>query len=201
MCEKRVGILCLLAMAALLSGCSALFSDIHDNQSKVMRAYYMRPSPALPETVDERMALEACMAQTPIERQNRKAYKENKLDSYQVIAVERPPAEAEGHGTVMKYLISSVYIYGDSGPFFVWRPNADSATVAMEILVNALKGMDYQMPVIWHGRTFIVSNVDLCHYTIIEKDLEQTFFTHNYNTCKQSGVKRRSIMTRIGAES
>lgn len=201
MCDKRVGILCLLAMTVLLNGCSALFSEFNENQSKVMRAYDMRSPPSLPDTVDERMALEACMAQTPIERQNIKAYRENKLDSYQVVAVERPPAEAEGHGTVMKYLISSVYIYGDSGPFFVWRPNADSATVAMEILVNALKGMDYQMPVIWHGRTFIVSNVDLCHYIIEEKDLEQTFFTHNYNVCKQSGVDRHLIMTSIGAES
>jgi len=178
-------ILFLLAMAALLSGCSALFSELNDNQSKLMRAYEMRASPALPETEDERIALEACMAQIPIERQKTKAYKENKLDSYQVVAVEHPSAEAEGYGTVMKFLVSSVYIYGDSGPFFVWRPNADSATVAMEILVNVLKGMDYQMPVIWHGRMFIVSNVDLCLYTIEEKDLEQTFFTHRYNICKQ----------------
>lgn len=185
MSVKSMRILFLLAMAALLSGCSALFSEFHDNQSKIMRAYEMRTSPALPETADEHLALEASMAQAPIERQAIKAYKENKLDLYQVVAVEYPPASAKGHGTVMKYLISSVYIYGDSGPFFVWRPNADSATVAMEILVNVLKGMDYQMPVVWHGRMFIVTNDDPCQYTIEEKDLEQTHFTHRYNICKQ----------------
>lgn len=185
MSVKSVSILFLLAMAALLSGCSALFGDLHDNQSKIMRAYEMRPSPALPETEDERMSLEACMAQAPIARHNTLAYKENKLDSYQVVAVEHPPAKVGGHGTVMKFLVSSVYIYGDSGPFFVWRPNADSATVAMEILVNVLNGMDYQIPIDWHGRMFIVTNVDPCQYMVEEKDLEQTYFTHRYNICKQ----------------
>ena len=188
MSAKCVRILFLLAMAALLSGCSALFSEFHDNQGKIMRAYEMRPSPALPETEDELMALEASMAQAPIERQTIKAYKENKLDSYQVVAVEHPPTEADGHGTVMKLLVRSVYIYGESGPFFVWRPNADSATVAMEILVNVLKGMDYQIPVVWHGRMFIVTNVDPCQYMIEEKDLDQIHFTHRYNICKQSGA-------------
>jgi hypothetical protein len=182
--DKYMKILLLLATAALLSGCSVFFSDLRENQSMIMRAYEMRPSPALPNSEDEMIALEANMAQTPIERNNIKAYKEGKLDSYQVVAVEHPPSEVGGHSTVMKYLISSVYIYGVSGPFFVWRPNADSSTVAMEILVNVIKGMDYSTPILWHGRTFIVTNVGLCQYQIEEKNLGTTYFTHRYNTCK-----------------
>jgi hypothetical protein len=177
-------IILLLATAVLLNGCFALFSDMRDNQSMIMRAYEMRPSPAPPNNEDEMIALEANMAQIPIERHNIKAHKEGKLDSYQVVAVEHPPSEAGGHSTVMKYLIRSVYIYGVSGPFFVWRPNADSSTVAMEILVNVIKGMDYSTPILWHGRAFIVTKADLCQYQIEEKDLEKTYFTHRYNTCK-----------------